>query len=72
IKDTIKNNTQDKSVNQMMSTKMASVSPSDNLKDIIEMMRNEGVAIVSVEENDQLIGVLDRNGIENFLRLKAE
>ena len=72
IKDTIKNNTQDKSVNQMMSTKMASVSPSDNLKDIIEMMRTEGVAIVSVEENDQLIGVLDRNGIENFLRLKAE
>lgn len=72
IKDTIKNNTQEKSVNQMMSTKMASVSPSDNLKDIIEMMRTEGVAIVSVEENDQLIGVLDRNGIENFLRLKAE
>lgn len=72
IKDTIKNNTQDKSVNQMMSTKMASVSPDENLKEVIEMMRTEGVAIVSVEENDQIIGVLDRNGIENFLRLKAE
>jgi len=72
IKDTIKNNTQDKSINQMMSSKMAAVSPYDNLKDIIERMKTEGVAIVSVVENDQIIGVLDRNGIENFLRLKAE
>jgi len=72
IKDTIKNNTLDKSVNQMMSTKMAVVSPATYLKDIIEIMKNEGVAIVSVEENNQLVGVLDRNGIENYLRLKAE
>ncbi|MBC7884937.1 MAG: CBS domain-containing protein, partial [Saprospiraceae bacterium] len=72
IKDTIKNKTQDKSVNQMMSSKIASVSPGDNLKDIIELMRNEGVAIVSVEDHNQLVGVLDRNQIENYLRLKSE
>jgi len=72
IKDTIKNNTQDKSVNQMMSQKLANVSPDDLLIDIIEIMRNNGVAIVSVSENDQLVGVLDRNNIENYLRLKAE
>ncbi len=72
IKDTIKNNTQDKSVNQMMSQKLANVSPDDLLIDIIEIMRNNGVAIVSVSENDKLVGVLDRNNIENYLRLKAE
>jgi Zn-dependent protease/CBS domain-containing protein len=72
IKDTIKNNTQDKSVNQMMSQKLATVSPDDLLIDIIEIMRNEGVAIVSVSENDQLVGVLDRSNIESYLRLKAE
>lgn len=72
IKDTIKNNTQDKSVNQMMSNKIASVSSDTKLKDAIELMKNEGVAIVSVEENGTLVGVLDRNGIENYLRMKAE
>ncbi len=72
IKDTIKNNTQDKSVNQMMSQKLANVTPDDLLIEIIEIMRNNGVAIVSVTENDQLVGVLDRNNIENYLRLKAE
>lgn len=72
IKDTIKNNTQDKSVNQMMSQKLADVSPNDMLIDIIEIMRNDGVAIVSVTENDQLVGVLDRNNIENYLRMKAD
>jgi hypothetical protein len=42
------------------------------LRDVIEKMRNEGVAIASVEQDGNIIGVLDRNGIENFLRLKAE
>jgi Zn-dependent protease/predicted transcriptional regulator len=72
IKDTIKDNAQEKSVNQMMSNKLASLAPDTTLKVAIETMRNEGVAIVSVEENGVLVGVLDRNGIENFLRMKSE
>jgi Zn-dependent protease/predicted transcriptional regulator len=72
IKDTIKDNAQEKSVNQMMSNKLASLAPDTTLKVAIETMRNEGVAIVSVEENGALVGVLDRNGIENFLRMKSE
>ena len=56
----------------MMSQKLANVSPDDLLMEVIELMRNEGVAIVSVTENDQLVGVLDRNNIESYLRLKAE
>lgn len=72
IKDTIKTNTQDKSVNQMMSTKMADVQPTDKLKDVIDLMRESGIAIVSVTQDNQLVGVLDRNNIENFIRLKSE
>lgn len=72
IKDTIKNNTLDKSVNQMMSEKTATTRPTEKLKDAIEIMRNEGVAIIAVQDGGTIVGVLDRNGIENYLRLKAE
>jgi len=72
IKDTIKNNAEEKSVNQLMSSKILRSEPDMFLKDVIEKMRNEGVAIASVEQDGNIIGVLDRNGIENFLRLKAE
>ncbi|MBK9733791.1 MAG: M50 family metallopeptidase [Saprospiraceae bacterium] len=72
IKDTIKTGTHDKSVNQLMSKKLGSVNPEDNLKTVIEFMRKEGIAIVSVIENDNIIGVLDRNNIENHIRLKSE
>ena len=72
IKDTIKNNAEEKSVNQLMSSKILRSEPDMFLRDVIEKMRNEGVAIASVEQDGNIIGVLDRNGIENFLRLKAE
>ena len=72
IKDVIKNSTQDKTVNQLMSSHKAIVSRDTLLKDAIDIMRNEGIAILAVEEHGQIIGVLDRSGIENFLKLKAE
>lgn len=72
IKDTIKDNAQAKSINQMMSSKTASVSPNQKLSEVIETMRNEGISIVSVEDNGAIVGVIDRNGIENFIRIKAE
>ena len=72
IKDTIKNNTPDKSVNQLMSSRTAKVSPEDMLKDVIEKMKTEGVAIVAVEDNNQLIGILDRNNIESHIKLKSD
>lgn len=72
IKDTIKNNTQEKSVNQMMSPKTATVNPDQPLQDVIQLMSSQGIAIVTVVEDDKLVGVLDRNNIENFIRLKSE
>lgn len=72
IKDTIKTETQDKSINQLMSKKLGSVNPENTLKTVIDFMRTEGISIVSVKENENIIGVLDRNNIENYIRLKSE
>lgn len=72
IKDSIKNKTTDKAVMQMMSSRIAEVSPEDSIKNVIETMKLDGVAIVAVVENGQLCGVLDRHQIENHIRLKSE
>jgi Zn-dependent protease len=72
IKDTIKNDMSDKSVNQLMSSRTGLASPDEKISDVIERMKLEGVAIVAVVENDQICGVLDRNSIENHIRLKTD
>jgi Mg/Co/Ni transporter MgtE len=72
IKDVIKNNESEKSVNQRMSSAMSIINPADKLKDVIDVMKTNGVAIVAVAEHNQIIGVLDRNGIENYIRLKSD
>ncbi len=71
IKDIIKHNTPDKTVQQMMSSKAVLVAPSTNLKDVIELMKKEGIAIVGVGDDGHIMGILDRNGIENHIRLKS-
>lgn len=72
IKDTIKNNSHDKTVNEFMSSKTLTVNHDQLLKNTVEAMRQEGVAIVAVQRDGILEGVLDRNGIENYLRMKSE
>ncbi|MFZ1750974.1 MAG: site-2 protease family protein, partial [Saprospiraceae bacterium] len=56
IKDIIKNNTSDKSVQQMMSSKKAFASAADTLIDIIEKMKKEGVAIVAITDDSSIVG----------------
>jgi Zn-dependent protease len=46
IKDTIKDNTIDKTVNQLMSSNQAVIPAETLLKDAIDTMRNHGIAIV--------------------------
>ncbi len=72
IKDVIKNSTQDKTVNQFMSSSKATITQDMLLKDAIDLMRNEGIAILAVEDQGKIIGIIDRNGIENYLKMKAE
>ena len=71
IRDAIKNKVLEMQVGQLMSSKTFSVSPSTKIKDIIDQMRTEGIAIVSVEEDGHILGVLDQHGIENYIRLKS-
>ncbi len=71
IRDAIKNKVMEMQVGQLMSSKTFSVLPSTKIKDIIDQMRMEGVAIVSVEEDGHIVGVLDQHGIENYIRLKS-
>lgn len=71
IKDTIKNQTTEKTADQMMSDKYAVVSPNQTLAEAIQIMRNQGCSIVAVEDNEILIGVLDKENIEDYIQLKT-
>jgi predicted transcriptional regulator len=68
IKDIIKHKTPDVSVQQLMSGKAVVVPLSTPLKEVIELMKAEGIAIVGVGEDNHIVGILDRNGIENYIR----
>ena len=72
IKDVIKNKDQSKGVNQLMSSKIAFVNYDDPLKIVIETMRSNGISIVGVLNENKLVGVLDRNNIDNHIRLNAD
>jgi CBS domain-containing protein len=71
VPELFKNNTPDKTVQQLMSSRAVLVTPGTNLKDVIELMKKEGIAIVGVGDDGHIMGILDRNGIENHIRLKS-
>lgn len=68
IQDVLKTENTDKKVNEMMSDKKLLVNPDTTLHKAITIMRDKGLAILAVEQNEQLIGVIDRNDIEAFIR----
>lgn len=76
IKDTIQTQTQDKSVNQLMSTNIIKIAPTMLITDVIDVMRTKGIAVMAVIEEqgnqEEIIGVLDRNLIESYLRLHTK
>ncbi len=55
-------------VTSMMSSKFASVNQQASLKDVYELMNNNGIAIVAVTEGDDIVGVIDRAGIQRVLK----
>jgi len=58
-------------VNQQMSSKTRIIDPAMLLKDAIDTMRDDGLAILAIGDENNIIGVLDRNTIEKYLRSKA-
>jgi Zn-dependent protease len=55
--------------NAYMSTKIMRATPQISLKDLFEKMNREGIAIAAIEEEGNLVGVIDRNMLQNYLQL---
>lgn len=71
IKDIIKTNDTKRSVIELMSQKITSISETLPLKDVVSLMSDQGLAIVSVIAHEKIIGVLDRNDIEKYIESKT-
>lgn len=68
IKDVLKKNSSPEIVSDLMSSKVAIISPASKLREVINMMSQEGVAICAVKEEDRIVGVLDRYVFERFMK----
>jgi Zn-dependent protease len=68
IKDAKKEGTLAKQLGSFMSSKVASVNENMKLQQVIATMQTEGLAIVGVVDDNQLLGVIDRNMIMKYLK----
>jgi Zn-dependent protease len=57
---------------QLMTPSIAMVFHDDTLKDVTISMNEKGSAIVAVLDNNHIVGVIDKNNIENYIRLKSD
>lgn len=55
--------------NEYMSPNSLKVSKEISLKDLFEEMNDKGIAIAAIEENNELVGVIDRSMLKNYLSL---
>ena len=68
INDSVKNKSGPEVISDLMSTKVAIVSPSSILRKVANMMNQEGIAICAVKDGEEIIGVLDRYAVEVFMK----
>ncbi len=55
-----------------LSPKFEYIDPADSLKTILEKMQKEGYSILPIRSEGKLLGVLDRNGLYNFIELQRK
>ncbi len=55
--------------NEYMSKKILKVTKYVTLKNLFDKMNKEGVAIAAIEEEGELLGVVDRSMLQNYLQL---
>ena len=67
IKDALKNNAVPEFISDLMSVKVAIISPASILRKVANMMSQEGIAICAVKEGEEVIGVLDRYAVKQFM-----
>lgn len=68
LKDAIKNLDKLSQISQLMSPTIVFINPNETLREVSEMMNENGIAICAVKKDDRIIGVLDRNDIRKFMR----
>jgi Zn-dependent protease len=72
INDVITSKDENKRVSELMSDKHIFISPEDSLQKAINIMRDQGLAILAIEQDNYLIGVIDRNDIETYIRERID
>ncbi|MBK9255296.1 MAG: site-2 protease family protein [Saprospiraceae bacterium] len=71
IRDIIKSKKEETKVGSHMTNATSTVSEDISLDELITIMKDKGIAIVSVsDQNNHLKGVIDRNRIEDFMNSK--
>ncbi len=71
IKDISRTKNFDTTAQQLMSSKIGTALPNEKIKNIINDMRQDGLSIVAVVQEGEVIGVIDRHGIEDYLRVSS-
>jgi len=70
--DAMKKKDLDGPVAEYISQRYELIAPNDNLKSVIERVQKEGYSILPVVEEDEIIGVIDINMLDNFIRLQQK
>ena len=68
LKDAIKNLDKLSQISQLMSPSIGFINLDETLRDVSQMMNQNGIAICAVKKDNKIIGVLDRNDIRKFMR----
>lgn len=71
IKDVIKNDQASKLVSELYSQKLDKVPHDMPIKDLFEFMKENGLSICLVEDHAQIVGVIDRHDVTNFIDSKS-
>lgn len=72
IKDAIQQNRQDEFVSAYTSTKLFCLDPDTSINDVRNIMNKEGLSIVMIgHSKHEFVGVVDRDGIINFMNLSS-
>lgn len=71
IKDVIKNDQPSKLVSELYSQKLDKVPHDMSIKNLFEFMKENGLSICLVEDHNQIVGVIDRHDVTNFIDSKS-
>lgn len=72
ILQAIRDNRLEEPIESMMSNNIHPLSPDNSLKDVLHLFQTEGIAIIPIIETGELIGVVDHQMVEHFLRTQRK